>query len=110
MIPVCEKRIKGPDVVAWSDAGIDRCGGSWEMTPNPSDPPRPANPFNAACASGRADGRHLFGENVGKNETQHTPMECGPMEFENKTCNSCYGDLGNVFKKLPSGCILDGNM
>lgn len=37
-------------------------------------------------------------------------MECGPMEFKNKTCNSCYGDLVNVFKSLPSGWNLDGNM
>lgn len=104
---MCEKRIKRSDVVGWSDAGIDRCGGSWEITPNP---PRLANPFNAAGASGRADGRHLFGENVGKNKTQHAPMEYRPMEFENKTCNSCYGDLVNVFKSLPSGWSLDGNM
>lgn len=55
-------------------------------------------------------GDTFFGENVGKNKTQHTPMECGPMESENKTCNSCYGDLVNVFKFLPSGCNLDGNM
>lgn len=61
---MCEKRIKRSDVVGWSDAGTDRCGGSWGITPNP---PRLANPFNAAGASGRADGRHLFGENVGKN-------------------------------------------
>lgn len=47
---------------------------------------------------------------MGKNKTQHAPMECGPMEFENKTCNSCYGDLVNVFKFLPSGFNLDGNM
>lgn len=99
---MCENRVQQSDVVGWSDAGIDGCGGSWQVTPHPSPFKHLSfvSTFNSAFAAVQTGGRRLFDRMRGR---KNIPRQCGPVEFENKICTSYYGNMVNGFHFITSG-------